>query len=67
MPWNHQSQASKHTKKANTPKLRRQWLHVARSAAERGLDEQHQIMEANAVVRDNPHRKARENGYGRKA
>ena len=42
--------AKRHTKKADTPRLKRQWRDVARSAAERGASEGSAIRQANAVV-----------------
>ena len=49
MPWSAKD-AYSHTKKASTPNLQRQWMHVANSALERGLDEAAAIREANSVV-----------------
>ena len=43
--------ASKHTKKATTPKLKRQWEHVRRSAESRGASPGSAIRQANAVVK----------------
>lgn len=40
----------KHTKKATTPKQKRQWVAVANSALNRGLPEGRAIASANAVV-----------------
>lgn len=49
MPWDAKD-ASKHTKKADTPKKKRQWAHVANSALERGDSEGSAIRQADAVV-----------------
>lgn len=50
MPWGPKD-ASKKTKKANTPKKQRQWAHVADSALKRGLPESTAIKEANGVIK----------------
>lgn len=49
MPWTPADATSK-TKKADTPKRRRQWSAVANSALERGASDKSAIMQANAVV-----------------
>ena len=43
--------ASKHTKKATTPKLKRQWEHVRSSAESRGASPGSAIRQANSVVK----------------
>jgi len=43
--------ASKHTKKATTPKLMRQWEYVRSSAESRGASPGSAIRQANAVVK----------------
>jgi len=48
--------ASKHTKKATTPKLKRQWEHVRKSAESRGASAGSAIRQANAVVKRNTRR-----------
>jgi hypothetical protein len=50
MPWS-PSDATKFTKKAKTPKQKRQFSDVANSALSRGLSDREAIMEANAAVR----------------
>ena len=50
MPWTPEN-ALRHTKKARTPKLQRQWADVANSALDRGLTESEAIREANSVIR----------------
>lgn len=50
MPWTPKD-APKHTKKAQTPKTKRQWAHVANSALERGYSEGRAIAQANGVVK----------------
>jgi hypothetical protein len=50
MPWT-PAQASQKTKKANTPKKRRQWRDVANGVLAKTGDEGRAIREANAVVR----------------
>lgn len=42
--------AERFTKKATTPKLKRQWSHVERSALDRGASAGSAIRQANAVV-----------------
>ena len=49
MPWTPKD-ASKKTKKADTPKRRRQWAHVADGVLAKTGDEGRAIREANAVV-----------------
>jgi uncharacterized protein YdaT len=49
MPFTPQD-AAKHTKKATSPKQKRQWAHVANSALKRGLSERKAIASANSVV-----------------
>jgi hypothetical protein len=48
--------AQRFTKKANTPKKRRQWNDVEKSALKRGASAGSAIRQANAVVRDHPAR-----------
>jgi hypothetical protein len=49
MPWN-PSDATRHTKKATTPKKKRQFADVANSVLARTGDEGRAVREANAVV-----------------
>jgi len=49
MPWS-PGDAKKHTKKANTPKKKRQWSDVANSALADGDSEASAIRQANAAV-----------------
>lgn len=49
MPWE-PSDATKHTKKANTAKKKRQWADVANSALASGDSEASAIRQANAAV-----------------
>lgn len=49
MPWSSRD-AYRHTKKASTPDLQRQWMHVANSELERTGDEAAAIRAANSVV-----------------
>ena len=53
MPWS-QRDAYRHTKKASTPSLQRQWAHVANSELRRTGDEALAIRAANSVVGHNP-------------
>lgn len=52
MPWK-PDEATRFTKKANTPTKKRQFSHVANSALARGTSDKEAIMEANAVVKRN--------------
>jgi len=49
MPWSTRDVSGK-TKKAKSPKAKRQWTHVANSALKRGLSEGAAIREANSVA-----------------
>lgn len=49
MPWKAGDARGK-TKKASSPKKKRQWSHVANSALRRGASEGSAIRQANAVV-----------------
>lgn len=49
MPWK-PSDATEHTKKADTPKKQRMWAHVANSALTSGDSEASAIRQANAAV-----------------
>lgn len=50
MPWSPRSAAAK-TKKAGTPKAKRQWADVADRVLARTGDEGRAVREANAVVK----------------
>lgn len=50
MPWG-PGDAARHTRKANSPKKRRQWSHVANSMLNRGKGEGAAVRAANAVVK----------------
>lgn len=52
MPWG-SVHASDKTKKASTPKKKRQWSKVANSMLRQGASDAESIMAANAAVRDN--------------
>lgn len=54
MPWDPEDASSK-TKKANTPKKRRQWSHIADSALARGESDATAIKEANGVLARESH------------
>lgn len=49
MPWA-ASDSARHTKKAKSPKQKRQWRDVANSALSRGASEGSAVRQANAVV-----------------
>lgn len=50
MPWKANDGPARHTKKANTPKLKRQWADVANNVLKKSGDEGRAVREANAVV-----------------
>lgn len=50
MPWN-PSDATRHTKKAKSPKAKRQFAKVANKVLEKTGDEGRAIREANAAVK----------------
>jgi uncharacterized protein YdaT len=50
MPWR-SSDAKRHTRKARTPKAKRQWAKVANSMLRRGKSEGSAIRAANSVVK----------------
>ena len=49
MPWS-QRDAYRHTSKASTPHLQRQWAQIANSVLEQTGDDARAIREANAVI-----------------
>ena len=51
MPWTKDSDATRHTKKAKSPKRKRQWRHVANSILQRTGDEGRAVRGANAAVK----------------
>ena len=51
--------AERFTKKANTPKKRRQWQHVEDSALSRGASKGSAIRQANAAVKRSSRRSKR--------
>jgi len=57
MPWT-PSDATRFTKKAKSPKRKRQWRDVADSMLERTGDEGAAIRAANSVVRKSPAKKS---------
>lgn len=50
MPWSPDDGPARHTRKANTPKKRRQWSDVANNVLDRTGDEGRAVRSANAVV-----------------
>jgi hypothetical protein len=50
MPWSSRD-ASRHTRKATSPKAKRQWSRVANSMLARGKSEGASVRAANAVVK----------------
>jgi hypothetical protein len=50
MPWDAKD-ATRHTKKAKSPKARRQWKDVANSVLQRTGNEGTAVKQANAVVK----------------
>jgi hypothetical protein len=53
MPWK-ASDATKHTKKANTPARKRQWAHVANKELKATGNEGRAVRAANAAVAEHP-------------
>ena len=51
-PWSSRD-AKRHTKKASTPKKRRQFAHVANAVLEETADEGRAVRAANAAVKKN--------------
>ena len=51
--------AERFTKRATTPKLKRQWSHVEQSALDRGASRGSAIRQANAVVKRSSQRSKR--------
>ena len=58
MPWS-SSDASRHTRKADSAKSKRQWSHVANSMLNRGASEGSAVRAANAAVKKRSHRRSR--------
>ena len=58
MPWNARQVARK-TKKAKSPKQKRQWVHVANSVLKRTGDEGRAVRSANAAVKKAEAKKVR--------
>lgn len=50
MPWTSKD-AQRHTKKAKSPKAKRQWAHVAESVRKKTGDEGRAVRAANAAVK----------------
>jgi len=50
MPWKSKD-ATRHTKKARSPKAKRQWSKVANAALRRGASEGSAVRQANAAVK----------------
>jgi hypothetical protein len=51
--------ATEFTRKATTPKLKRQWQHVYQNAKGRGADPGSAVRQANAVIKRGSSRSAR--------
>jgi len=51
MPWTRNSQAKKHSRKANTATKQREWRHVAEGMRKRGMSEGAAIRAANGVIK----------------
>ena len=58
MPWN-SSDSTRHTKKARSPKDKRQWSAVANSMLKRGKSEGAATRAANSVIKRKKVRKAK--------
>lgn len=55
MPWSPNDGPARHTKKANTPKKRRQWAHVANAVLAKTGDDARAVREANGVLARSSH------------
>lgn len=62
MPWTPSDGPSRHTKKADTPKKRRQWADIANAELKKTGDDAKAIRIANGVVKNHP---AKEKTNGR--
>ena len=58
MPYS-PAEASKHTRKANSPSKKRQWSHVFNSMLERGSSEKSAFRAAAGTVKRNKSRRSR--------
>lgn len=56
MPWK-PSDASRHTKKADTAKEQRQWAHIADRLLAKGASEGSAVRQANAVIKKGDRKK----------
>lgn len=61
MPWD-DADAARKTHRADTPKKKRQWRHIANSALRRGESEGAAIRMANGVIRHGGKRKKKRHG-----
>ena len=66
MPWGARD-ATRHTKKARSPKAKRQWSHVANSMLRRGKSEGAAVRAANAVVKRGKRKGRRSARRGRRS
>ncbi len=64
MPWDPKD-AKRHTKKAASPKAKRQWSHVANSMLQRGYGEGRAIAAASSVVKKRGRKHGRKRGEKR--
>ena len=64
MPWD-ESDSTRHTKKASSPKAKRQWAHVANSVLEKTGDEGAAVRAANGVVKKRGKKKGHKHGRKR--
>jgi len=65
MPWT-PFDAYRHTHKAKTEKLKRQWAHVANSMLQRGYSEARAIRAANSAIGKKPFAKKRRGVFAKK-
>ena len=65
MPWSAKD-AKRHTRKAKSPKSKRQWAHVADSVLERTGDEGRAVRAANSVVKKSGAKRKNKRSNGRK-
>jgi hypothetical protein len=64
MPWSSKD-AKRHTRKAKSPKSKRQWAHVADSILERTGDEGRAIRGANSVMKKSGAKRKSKRSKGR--
>lgn len=66
MPWNEDSEATKHTHKAKSAKSKKQWRRVANSVLEKTGDEARAVRTANGVIKKSSGKKKSRKKVSRK-